>query len=239
MSAGMRFGSFWTDEKLARAKRLYLEERMTFAEVAQAVGATIRQIAGRAQHLGWKRPRNDTRKVNPRLGTHGGDWNDARVALLKKLWFEGKSAGEIRKLIAEAGWQPSRNTILGKVHRMGWAADRDQRASTPRKTPARHSSPQVITAISKTRVYMGPPPAERPAEPRAVAASTPKPWTERLTGECCWPVSGEGAETFSCCAPASAYLGQSGYCAGHAAVMFSRPHKVGHAYARSLRRMYA
>lgn len=45
------------------------------------------------------------------------DWSAERVAELRRLWVDlGCSAGAIGKR-----WGVSRNAIIGKVHRMGWA----------------------------------------------------------------------------------------------------------------------
>ncbi len=43
-------------------------------------------------------------------------WTDDRVAILEKLWGEGKSAAEIAK---ELGEGVTRNAVIGKAHRMG------------------------------------------------------------------------------------------------------------------------
>ena len=42
-------------------------------------------------------------------------WSEERVAVLKKMWLEGKSASEIAKELGEI----TRNAVIGKVHRLG------------------------------------------------------------------------------------------------------------------------
>lgn len=42
-------------------------------------------------------------------------WTDERVALLKRLWGEGKSAAEIAKAL---GGGLTRNAVIGKAHRL-------------------------------------------------------------------------------------------------------------------------
>jgi GcrA cell cycle regulator len=42
-------------------------------------------------------------------------WTDERVALLKQLWGEGKTAAEIAK---ELGEGVTRNAVIGKAHRL-------------------------------------------------------------------------------------------------------------------------
>jgi GcrA cell cycle regulator len=46
-------------------------------------------------------------------------WTDERVELLRKLWAEGLSAGQIAERLAV-----TRNAIIGKVHRLGLAPRR-------------------------------------------------------------------------------------------------------------------
>jgi GcrA cell cycle regulator len=43
-------------------------------------------------------------------------WTDERIALLKKMWKDGKSAAEIAKALAKG---VTRNAVIGKAHRMG------------------------------------------------------------------------------------------------------------------------
>ncbi len=42
-------------------------------------------------------------------------WSDDRVALLKRLWGEGKTAAEIAKQLGEG---VTRNAVIGKAHRL-------------------------------------------------------------------------------------------------------------------------
>jgi GcrA cell cycle regulator len=42
-------------------------------------------------------------------------WTDERVALLKKLWGEGRTAAEIAKVL---GGSFTRNAVIGKAHRL-------------------------------------------------------------------------------------------------------------------------
>jgi len=47
---------------------------------------------------------------------HPAGWTDERVANLKRLWTEGKSAGEIAKIL---GGGATRNGCIGKARRLG------------------------------------------------------------------------------------------------------------------------
>jgi len=42
-------------------------------------------------------------------------WSDDRVAILKRLWGEGKTAAEIAKQLGEG---VTRNAVIGKAHRL-------------------------------------------------------------------------------------------------------------------------
>ena len=50
-------------------------------------------------------------------------------------------------------------------------------------------------------------------------AHAPRPWLTRLTGECAYPVGGEGWRTRSCCNPCGPAL----YCLQHARAMRGPP----------------
>jgi len=63
-------------------------------------------------------------------------WTDNRIAVLKKLWIEGLSASEIAR---ELGGGATRNSVIGKVHRLKLATRpsvvqrRDPKPPKPRK----------------------------------------------------------------------------------------------------------
>lgn len=46
-------------------------------------------------------------------------WTDERIALLKKLWTEGRTAAEIARAM---GSEITRNAVIGKAHRLKLAA---------------------------------------------------------------------------------------------------------------------
>jgi GcrA cell cycle regulator len=161
-------------------------------------------------------------------------WNDPeRMETFRKLFDEGLSFGKIAR---QLGNGIGRNACIGKAHRLGWRrsllpqkvrartgqADRSRgegqhRAWSPKAKPKaapkpRHNNLAAVNAGRRTA---------RPLEafaPLLVVVDNPKPWTERGFGECAYPVSGERADTVSCCNPTVAI-----YCAGHAAVMFVPP----------------
>ena len=66
-------------------------------------------------------------------------WTDERVELLKKLWADGLSASRIA---AELGGV-SRNSVIGKVHRLGLSG-RAKSTSTGAPRPRKARSPSMM-----------------------------------------------------------------------------------------------
>ena len=71
-------------------------------------------------------------------------WTDERIALLKKMWKEGKSAADIAKTLSRG---VTRNAVIGKAHRMGLSG----RPSPIKKTAtvAKKEAPKKETAAKK------------------------------------------------------------------------------------------
>jgi len=68
-------------------------------------------------------------------------WTDDRIALLKKMWKEGKSAAEIAKTLAKG---VTRNAVIGKAHRMGLSG-----RPSPIKKPTVAPKKEVAVAAPK------------------------------------------------------------------------------------------
>ena len=60
-------------------------------------------------------------------------WTDERIAMLKTLWEEGRSASQIAELMGES---LSRNAVIGKAHRLGLASRPSPLKSSEAKTAA-------------------------------------------------------------------------------------------------------
>jgi GcrA cell cycle regulator len=66
-------------------------------------------------------------------------WTDERVALLKKLWSEGKTAAEIAQLLGGI----TRNAVIGKAHRLRLSG---------RVSPIQQNTrPQTVVARAKSQ----------------------------------------------------------------------------------------
>lgn len=160
-----------------------------------------------------------------------------------KRWNEGASASEIgRELSAMLGRKVTRNAVIGRMFRMGLTRPKAvarfntirltphgprggagelrvarQRAARPPK-PLKPKTPNYnLVAINAVRRQEAkrtftPPPAP------PVDASHARPWVTRQFGECAFPVSGQGADTLSCCAktPEGAT-----YCEAHRLIMIN------------------
>lgn len=145
------------------------------------------------------------------------DWNDANIEILKAGLAAGDSYAQIAKRIPGC----TRCAAIGKALRLG--LERPAAASKPAKAPR---APAVERTQKKggglaMRLLSGkatePVPVRLPRAITSAAAfsplpgSTPRVWTERLSGMCCWAVGGEGADTLSCCEPVHA----RGWCRDH------------------------
>ena len=142
------------------------------------------------------------------------NWTDDRVELLKKLWADGLSASHIA---IELGGI-SRNSVIGKVHRLGLAARaKSPAAATQRQRKPRSQSTVVSvahpvingnTALVAVDVFEAEIEIEAEAKPQV-----PPPVVENVvamgqqrctildlgTGKCRWPVGDPSSADFFFC----------------------------------------
>ena len=133
-------------------------------------------------------------------------WTDDRVALLKKLWGEGKTAAEIAKELGGV----TRNAVIGKAHRLKLS----NRVSPiqQNKKPANNSpKPQPVQVQAKT-----------PPKPILKDADQDNrkriPLTELKAGECRWPIGDPREKNFGFCGCKS--IPGLPYCLEHAQVAY-------------------
>lgn len=163
-----------------------------------------------------------------------GWWTEERTAELIRLWTEGKSGTEIKNILGAV----SRSAVIGKVHRLklpkrpendralgringkiGLAKQRrEQQLARPKRATGRGSTNNALAHNIHRKLKRRRDPAEAHA-PILLDVTNARPWIERKTGECAYPVGGQGADTLSCCAPCEGHT----YCAGHRRIMFNRP----------------
>lgn len=144
------------------------------------------------------------------------NWTNERVELLKKLWAEGYSGGQIAKKLGGV----SRNAVVGKVHRLKLSAHGRVTAA-----PARQKKSQTLPATSDT------PPPTPPAPPMvaeeyvaAIIVDMVVPISRRLKlvelteRVCKWPNGDPLSEDFGFCGNDAAETGP--YCKYHAKLAF-------------------
>jgi GcrA cell cycle regulator len=122
-------------------------------------------------------------------------WSETRVADLKRLWLEGKSASQISRQLGGV----TRNAVIGKVHRMGLAG-RD-RPKAPRELARTYhrqlavGEPSSIARPRPVRSPAAPTPSCHPAPELTVTATLLS-----LAGEGCrWPIGDPRETTFGYC----------------------------------------
>jgi len=152
-------------------------------------------------------------------------WTDERIALLKKLWKDGKSAAEIAKALAKG---VTRNAVIGKAHRMGLsgrASPIKNPAAAPKKEPAKK---ELKMAVKKTVVPVvtgvkNNPLAREAVAPRQIIKEVfPTDGgvalidlTERM---CKWPFGDPREDDFTFCG--RAIRQGTPYCPDHAAMAY-------------------
>lgn len=78
------------------------------------------------------------------------EWTEERVALLKKLWEDGRSASQI----AEAMGDVTRNAVIGKAHRIGLKA-RPSPIRRQKAAPAASPAPRRPAPAAKKATRVG------------------------------------------------------------------------------------
>jgi len=193
--------------------RMWREER-TLGEIAAALGIAREVVSARIHFLRGRGVDLPKRSSKPK-SLPSTAWPKERAEELRRLYLSGLSASQIAARLGGV----SRNAVIGKALRMGLVSPYGRRASAPGKTPRQIATAEATGAVQRIKsgsIYNGDP-RKSPARVAPVADVTgAKPWTERKTGECAFPVGGEGADTLSCCAPS----GGGTYCAAHMARMF-------------------
>jgi GcrA cell cycle regulator len=154
-------------------------------------------------------------------------WTNERIELLQKLWLEGWSASRIA---GELGHGITRNTVIGKVYRLGLsgrakALPGNVSASLPHHKAPRYpahrhaNSPQVV---GNTAFVIE---AAAPQTVRDVVVPIFEPVTivELRESMCRWPIGDPAQSEFRFCG-AKKLLGQGPYCAYHAGIAYQTQH---------------
>lgn len=80
-------------------------------------------------------------------------WTDERVALLKQLWGEGKTAAEIAKVLGDG---ITRNAVIGKAHRLKLSSRLSPiQQNAPKKAKAESAAPRAPKPAVKLPEFKG------------------------------------------------------------------------------------
>ena len=93
-------------------------------------------------------------------------WDAASVALLKKLWASGHSAGQIATRLGH-----SRNAVCAKLRRLGLRRSRKSPTAKPKIVSIPKQKPALLAACAR--------PADRVVSPRKPIARQPEEFTKR------------------------------------------------------------
>lgn len=132
-------------------------------------------------------------------------WTDERVALLKKLWGEGKTAAEIAKELGGV----TRNAVIGKAHRLKLS----NRVSPIQQNKKPVPKPQAAPAQNNERKVAKPTPIANTDDGRERI-----PLAELKAGECRWPFGDPREKNFGFCGCTS--LPGLPYCMEHAQLAY-------------------
>jgi GcrA cell cycle regulator len=152
------------------------------------------------------------------------NWTDDRVELLKKLWADGLSASQIAAQLGDA----SRNSVIGKVHRLGLAGRAKSPATAiPRQRKPR--SPGAMMRLTRPAVRGNTALAalhafEPELEPELRISENVVPIGQRCTilelgeGKCRWPIGDPSAPDFFFCGGKT--IAGLPYCGYHSRVAY-------------------
>ncbi len=139
-------------------------------------------------------------------------WTDERVALLKKLWGEGRTAAEIARVLG-SGF--SRNAVIGKAHRLKLSS-RVSPISTTMTPKVKPANTQKIAGSAarpeKLRAVRTPPPAPVKIDVKGIKLIDLK---ERM---CRWPLGDPKDPGFNFCGCQT--VPGIPYCADHARMAY-------------------
>lgn len=153
-------------------------------------------------------------------------WTDERIATLKKMWKEGKSAADIAKTLGKV----TRNAVIGKAHRMGLSGRPSpikkppaapKKEAAPKKTLLRSvKKPAPAAPVNKKSNLLQRPEVEEPKifEKETVPEGGGIPLIELTERMCKWPIGDPRDADFIFCG--LAIRPGTPYCPGHAAMAY-------------------
>jgi GcrA cell cycle regulator len=148
-------------------------------------------------------------------------WTEDRIALLRELWLDGKSAAQIALTLGGA----TRNSVMGKVHRLklGARAAPHRPVARPVQQPPRRSAPVKRPTLRPPFLEFDEPEAPLAAlNPRVFEGGRVATVLTLTSAMCKFPIGDPSAEDFAFCGRHTAHRG---YCMHHARVVY-RPRRA-------------
>lgn len=193
----------WTADDDAWLTRQWVRQEMTYSDLGEALRRTVRAVQERAQELGLE--------ARPRRTPSGFVWSEEVIETAKRLRAEGFSSSQIAKAIGA----PSRNAVVGKMHRLNVPMlPKPSKPARPPKAPRVSASKRVKPMKAPVLSVVAPQSPVLPgANPKTLAELERAPFYS-----CCrWPVGddpgpGNGDRQLFC---ADAVEEASPYCPAH------------------------
>lgn len=153
-------------------------------------------------------------RLQPAHPEHAAGWTEERVNLLKAMWADGRSAGEIRNAL---GGGVTRSGVIGKVHRLKL----EKRAQPKPRSLKPHGNarqPKVNAIVRRASAMQSLPPIPADDETDAGIDITKRVGLMGLNNHTCrWPVGTDtGAKQMFCGCHAD-LVATGPYCERHAA----------------------
>lgn len=145
------------------------------------------------------------------------EWTDERVGTLKRLWGDGCSAGQIAARLGGV----TRNSVIGKVHRLGLSGRATNRGHRPRRAQADLAAASRLRPLSFHNIG-----AESAPEPFVESVPNipdPEPQDRRALHalkevDCRWPLGDPLKPGFGFCGRKK--CGALPYCEPHARMAY-------------------
>lgn len=160
-------------------------------------------------------------KQKPLIWSNNMIWTDEVVEELRKMWDKGMTTGQIAKAL-----NVTKNSIIGKVHRLCLTARPSPIKKAPAKTekkpvPAKTVSKSATKATAETTIITTP--IAEKTEP--IIEETNIPLVKLDNHTCRWPLGDPRDDDFCFCGK-RIKTGQT-YCEEHAAIAYVRTGKKG------------
>ncbi|MBX2835113.1 MAG: GcrA family cell cycle regulator [Micavibrio sp.] len=143
-------------------------------------------------------------------------WTDDRVAVLKKLWGEGKTAAEIAKELGNV----TRNAVIGKAHRLKLSnraspIQQNKAPAAKAAAPAPKAAPVVVEKKQPANTSVKPAPS---LPKRTSSLPTNKKLIDLKANECRWSDGDPREDDFGFCG--CKVVPGLPYCAEHAKIAY-------------------